>query len=217
MRRVLLPPISVTDPKPWVHGTHKPVRIVLHDTESHDTAGVAEIRGVFNFWHTQKNPDGTLAKYGAHFVVDRNGNVGRGGDPTQIQWHVTNLNTGSIGIEQIGFATFRNLVWRRKRRKQLYAVARIIAWAHGRYGIPIRVRHDPRLPGVTTHRRVGLAGIDPSGHTDPGPHYPLGFVIFLAKMIQRIGFKLDRRRHTRILTSILQHLRIRGRRPAITT
>ena len=216
MRRVLLPPISVTDPKPWVHGTHKPVRIVLHDTESHDTAGVAEIRGVFNFWHTQKNPDGTLAKYGAHFVVDRNGNVGRGGDPTQIQWHVTNLNTGSIGIEQIGFATFRNLVWRRKRRKQLYAVARIIAWAHGRYGIPIRVRHDPRLPGVTTHRRVGLAGIDPSGHPTRASLSPrLRHLPRKDDPTHRL--QTDRRRHTRILTSILQHLRIRGRRPAITT
>ena len=146
------------------------MRIVLHDTESHDTAGIAEIRGVFNFWHTQKNPDWLLAKFWLEFVVDRDGNVGRGGDPTQIQWHVTNLNTGLIATEQIGFATFPNLLWRRKRRKQLYAVARIIAWAHGRYGIPIRVRRDPRLPGVTTHRRVGIAGIDPSGHTDPGRH-----------------------------------------------
>ena len=50
----------------------------------------ASRRGVFNFWHTQKTPDGTLAKFGAHFVVDKDGNVGRGGDPTQIQWHVSN-------------------------------------------------------------------------------------------------------------------------------
>jgi len=189
VRHVLLPRIFFTDPKPWVHGTQRPVRIVLHDTESHDTVGIADIRGVFHFWHTQRNPDGTLAQFGAHFVVDKAGHVGRGADPTQIQWHVTNLNTGSIGIEQIGIATFPNLLWRRQRRKQLYAVARIIAWAHGRYGIPMRVRRDPRLPGVTTHRRVGIAGIDPSGHTDPGPHYPLHLVIFLARMIQRIGFK----------------------------
>jgi hypothetical protein len=124
MRHVLLPRIVFEDPKPWVHGSHRPVRIVLHDTESHDTAGVADIRGVFSFWHTQKNPDGTLAKFGAHFVVDKDGNVGRGADPTQIQWHTTNLNTGSIGIEQIGVAAFPNLLWRRQRRKQLYAVAR---------------------------------------------------------------------------------------------
>ena len=188
-RHVHLPPIAVTDPKPWVHGSHTPVRIVLHDTESHDTAGVSDISGIFNFWHTQKNPDGSLAKYGAHFVVDGDGNVGKGGDTRQIQYHVGNLNTGSIGIEQIGFASLPRLIWKRRRRKQLYSVARILAWAHGEYGIPLKVQSDPQAPGITTHRLVGAAGIDTSGHTDPGAGYPLGFVVTLAKMMQRIGFK----------------------------
>lgn len=188
-RHVHLPPVSVEDARPWTHGTQRPVRVVLHDTESHDTAGLADIAGIFNFWHTQKNPDGTLAKYGAHFVVDSVGNVGRGGDADQIQWHVGNLNTGSIGIEQVGFASFSKLVWKRKRRKQLYAVARILAWAHGEYGIPLKVQSNPQMPGITTHALVGKAGIDPSGHTDPGPGYPLGFVVTLAKMMQRVGFK----------------------------
>lgn len=188
-RHVHLPPVAVTDPKPWTHGTHTPVRVVLHDTESHDVAGIGDISGIFNFWHTQKNPDGSLAQYGAHFVVDKDGNVGKGGDATQLQWHVGGLNTGSIGIEQVGFASFAKLIWKRKRRKQLYAVARICAWAHGEYGIPLRVAADPRSPGITTHRLVGEAGIDTSGHTDPGSGYPLGFVVTLAKMMQHVGFK----------------------------
>lgn len=188
-RRVHKPPIAVQDPRPWTHGSHTPVRIVLHDTESHDTAGLSDISGIFSFWHTQKNQDGSLAQYGAHFVVDSVGNVGEGGDPLAIQWHVGNLNTGSIGIEQIGFASFSRLIWKRDRRKQLYAVARLCAWAHGEYGIPLKVRDNPQLPGITTHARVSAAGIDPSGHSDPGAGYPLRFVVTLAKMMQRIGFK----------------------------
>jgi N-acetyl-anhydromuramyl-L-alanine amidase AmpD len=188
-RHVLKPPISVKDPKPWTHGTHRPVRIVLHDTESHDTAGVKDIQGIFNFWHTQKNPDGSLAMYGAHFVVDGDGNVGEGAPTNKIAWHVGGLNTGSIGIEQIGFASFTRLLWKRKRRQQLYAVARLCAWAHGEYGIPLVVPANPQSPGITTHARVGAAGIDTSGHTDPGAGYPLMFMVTLAKMMQRIGFR----------------------------
>jgi len=180
----------VEDPRPWVHGSQKPVRIVLHDTESHDVAGIGDIAGIFSFWHTQPNPSGSgFAQYGAHFVVDKTGNIGRGGDATDIQWHVGNLNTGSIGIEQIGFASFGKLVWKRERRKQLFAVARCLAWAHGEYGIPLRVNKNPQDPGVTTHRLVGLAGIDPSGHTDPGAGYPLGLLITMAKTIYKLGFK----------------------------
>jgi N-acetyl-anhydromuramyl-L-alanine amidase AmpD len=188
-RKVLKPPIQVRDPKPWVHGSHRPVRVVLHDTESHATAGIGDIAGIFNFWHTQKNPDGSLAQYGAHFVVDEVGNVGEGGSTDQVQWHVGGLNTGSIGIEQIGFASFTRMVWKRERRKQLYSVARLLAWAHGEYGIPLKVQSDPRAPGITTHKKVGEAGIDTTGHTDPGAGYPLGFVVTLAKMMQRIGYK----------------------------
>lgn len=189
MRKVLLPPIAVKDPKPWTHGSHTPVRIVLHDTESHDTAGIGDISGIFAFWHTQKNPDGSLAEYGAHFVVDADGNVGQGGQVDQLQWHVGGLNTGSIGIEQVGFASFTKLIWKRKRRQQLYAVARILAWAHTHHGIPLKVPANPADPGVTTHRLVGQAGIDTSGHTDPGAGYPLGFLVTLAKMMVKIGFK----------------------------
>lgn len=188
-RKVHKPPIAVQDPRPWEHGDHTPVRIVLHDTESHDTAGLSDIAGIFEFWHTQKLSDGSLAQYGAHFVVDGDGNVGEGGRPDKIQWHVGGLNTGSIGIEQIGFASFTRMLWKRKRRQQLYAVARLCAWAHGEYGIPLKVPKNPQSPGITTHARVGAAGIDTSGHTDPGAGYPLRFMVGLAKMMQKIGYR----------------------------
>jgi hypothetical protein len=181
-RRHVRLPIAVRDPAPIVHGKMTPVRVVLHDTESHDTAGLTDIAGIFRFFKTQGEG------YGVHFVVDGDGNIGQGGQPTDLQWHVGNLNTGSIGIEQIGFASFTKLVWTRSRRKQLFAVARILAWAHGEYGIPLKVQSNPQSPGITTHARVGAAGIDTSGHTDPGAGYPLGLVVTMAKAIYHLGF-----------------------------
>src|SRR4051812_2821758 len=158
MRRHVNLPIAVRDPQPWTHGTHHPVRVVLHDTESHDVAGISDISGIFNFWHTQRI-DGELAKYGAHYIVDAEGQVGKGGADTAIQYHTGNLNTGSIGVEQVGFASFGRIVWRRRRRRQLFATARVLAHLHGEYGIPLKVQPDPRMAGVTTHARVGAAGI----------------------------------------------------------
>jgi len=188
-RRQVHLPIAVHDPKPWVHGTHVPLRFVLHDTQSHDTKGIADIAGIFSFWHTQRNPDGSLAQYGAQFVVDKEGLIGEGGPATAIQWHVGNLNTGSIGIEQIGFAEFSRETWTHDRRDQLWSVARVLAWGHGKYRIPLRVPRHPQSPGVTTHARVGAAGIDPSGHTDPGAGYPLAVVVKMAKAIYEVGFR----------------------------
>jgi hypothetical protein len=187
-RRHVNLPIKVRDPAPWTHGTHHPVRIVLHDTESHDTAGIADISGIFNFWHTQRI-NGELAKYGAHYIVDAEGLVGKGGADTAIQYHTGNLNTGSIGVEQVGFASFTRTIWSRKRRKQLFSVARVLAYCHAEYGIPLKVHTDPRLPGVTTHRRVGMAGIDTTGHTDPGAGYPIGLVVRMAKLIYHTNFR----------------------------
>lgn len=181
-------PIAVRDPRPWVHGDMgRPTRVVLHDTESHDVAGLNDIAGIFSFWHTQ-TINGKLAQYGAHYVIDKDGNIGKGGPDTQLQYHVGNLNTGSIGVEQVGFASFAKTVWKRDRRKQLWSVARVCAYAHAKYDIPLKVRSDPRLPGVTTHARIGAAGIDPSGHTDPGPNYPLGLMLTMAKTIYHLGF-----------------------------
>src|SRR5438067_836648 len=113
MPRVRKPRIVYRDPNPITHGTMTPVRVVLHDTESHDTAGIGDVKGIYDFWHRQG------LGYGAHFVVDGEGNVGQGASCKQITWHVGNLNTGSIGIEQVGFASFTKLVWSRQRRKQL--------------------------------------------------------------------------------------------------
>ena len=160
------------------HGAMTPVRIVLHDTESHDTAGITDIAGIYNFWVSQG------LGYGAQFIVDKDGNIGQGGTVHQEMWHVGNYNGGSVGIEQIGFASYTEAEWKHENLAQLIKVSRLIAWMHKEYAIPIQ--HDINA-GVCTHADVGHAGIDPSGHTDPGPNYPLTMVLWLAQRYVTLG------------------------------
>lgn len=155
------------------HGSMSPVRVVLHDTESHDTAGISDVRGIYSFWQSQG------LGYGAHLVIDRDGNTAMAdcGFGTEL-WHVGNYNGGSIGIEQIGFASNKRAAWLHQNEQQIIKVARWIAWFHRAYGIPVEhsIEH-----GVCTHADVGHAGIDTSGHTDPGTGYPLDTVLWLAR------------------------------------
>lgn len=164
------------------HGTHIPARIVLHDTESHDVAGIGDIRGIYEFWDRQG------LGYGAHFVVDGEGNIGQGASCTKIMWHVGNHNTGSIGIEQVGFASFTTFMWNRNKRAQTIKVARLLAWLSVHYQIPLVIDTDI---GVCTHamlsRQDSRAGIENSGHSDPGTGYPLAFVLWLARRYVRLG------------------------------
>src|SRR5262245_9285560 len=94
------------------HGAHKPVRIVLHDTEGHDVGGIADLEGLATFWHSQGRG------FGSHIATDAEGFSGRYCNDRQIAYHVAKRNTGSLGIEQIGFASFTTAEWM-KRPKQL--------------------------------------------------------------------------------------------------
>src|SRR6478735_4352755 len=161
-----------------------PVRIVLHDTESHDAEGIADIAAVFAFWRRQG------LGYGAHFVVDGDGNIGQGGYAHQMLYHVGGMNTGSVGIEQIGFASFTRTMWSRRRRKQFMAVARLLAYLSDRHDIPLVVATGS---GVCTHAMVSALGLPgSSGHYDPGKNYPLYAVVLTARAIKRANRKRGR-------------------------
>lgn len=169
------------------HGRQVPLRVVLHDTESHDAAGISDIASVYGFWDRQG------LGYGAHFVVDGTGNIGQGGRCRDMMWHVGGFNTNAVGIEQIGFASFTRLIWSRQRRKQLRSVAKLLAFMHHAFGIPLEVgKIDPSNPsasrGIFTHAMVSKAGLpNSSGHTDPGKGYPLYLVVMIARRYVKQG------------------------------
>lgn len=152
------------------HGVHDPVRIVLHSTESHDRPGNADIEGVLRF--LENTPD----KLGIHFVVDAEGRVGQGVPITSIAYHCKGLNTGSVGIEMIGFARFSVRRWY-ARRAQLKKVAKLIAFLSITYGIPIT---RSTVAGVCLHKDVPAGG-----HHDPGTGFPTRRVLRWARQIRK--------------------------------
>ena len=160
------------------HGPHTPVRVVLHDTESYDRVGVSDIRGIAEFFQRQG------LGYGSHLVIDLEGKTGRLVDDDRIGWHVGGANTGSLGIEQIGFGRFRRADWA-KRPAQLEKVARWLAWWSKRWGIPLTLATGR---GVCTHAMMSALHPESGGHTDPGFGYPLADVIARARVLKKTGW-----------------------------
>lgn len=158
------------------HGPHAPLRIILHDTESHDSRGIRDIEGVCNYWHSQG------LGYGSHILVDSDGLTGMAVAPSFVAWHTARRNTGSLGIEQIGFARFSNALWW-TRQAQLHKVAKWCAWWSKTYDIPLQVDIEH---GISTHAMQSRAfGGD---HYDPGKGYPLGYLIRLARKYYHEGW-----------------------------
>lgn len=151
-------------------GMGNPVRVVLHDTESHEVKGIGDIQGIIAAW--ERTPD----KLGAHFIVDQEGNIGQCGEPTELMYHTGGANTGSVGIEQINFASSTKHQWE-AHPDQLIKVAKLLAWLHTEYHIPLRVS---TISGVSTHAMQSKIHPESMGHTDPGVNYPLQEVLDLA-------------------------------------
>lgn len=173
----------------WGVGTHAdPVRVILHDTESHDAGGVGDITGILNGWRNVESSLGFLP--GAHYIVDEDGNVGKVAPITAVLNGAGGLNTGSIHIEIIGFARFHEGDWL-ARDKQMDTVARILAWTHVQLGIPLQVPaqqgHGLPMHGVMTHAMVSRFESASGGHTDPGVGFPTGRELALAKSYVAAG------------------------------
>lgn len=157
------------------HGPMTPERIVLHDTESHDAAGIRDLEGIATYWH------GVPWGPGAHRIVDRDGNVALCAPDAKIAYHVENHNAGSLGLEIVGFASFLPSVWL-LRKTQLEIVARQVAWWSAAYAIPLRLDVDQ---GVSTHAMQSRAYR--GTHTDPGSAFPLDRVLARARELARLA------------------------------
>lgn len=158
------------------HGWQTPRRVVLHDTESHDAAGIRDLGGICGFWQRQGRG------YGAHVIVDKDANSALCAEANQICWHVANRNTHAVGIEIVGFASFSPNFWF-LRPRQLHKVARWLAFYNHQYGIPLVA--DPER-GITTHRQQSkLYGGD---HYDPGIFFPFNYVLKQAQVYRQEGW-----------------------------
>lgn len=150
------------------HGYQAPARIVLHSTEG-DVDGLSYLWAIGKYWA----PRG----YGCQIAVAKDGSTARYVDDDEIGWCVAGYNTGSLSIEQVGFARFTRAQWL-ARPAQLLKVAKWIAYWSKKYDIPI-VRSVTR--GVLTHAEATKYKQVTGGHTDPGAGYPFDYVLRLAR------------------------------------
>jgi N-acetyl-anhydromuramyl-L-alanine amidase AmpD len=158
------------------HGA-TPVLIVLHDTEGANLKGLADLKGLGDWF------DNPTAQASAHVGVDAEGNSARYVDDDLKAWHVAFYNSVSLGVEQVGFASQKK--W---PEPQLHEVARWVARWSELYGIPVRVgkvTKDGRVTtsGVVRHSDLGNLG---GGHHDPGDSYPFASVLALARAYLKI-------------------------------
>lgn len=152
--------------------------IVLHSTEGHDRPGVSDIRGVNSYLRNKG--------YGVHVVIDGEGNQLKGANWSDRVSHCKGANSTHVGIEMIGFARWRTKDWiwmGKTKRRQLEAVAQTIAYLCDHLDIPIKI---DRQHGISTH-----AMHPEGGHWDPGPGFPIGYVMKRAKAI-RNGYRFPK-------------------------
>lgn len=155
------------------HGHHDLVRGIWHDTESHDFAGIQDLQGIVNFWNRQGKG------YGAHVIIDKDGNSALCANPNEITWHTGLRNTGSWGMELVGLARFSTHLWV-VRYKQLQKAAKWMAWLNLEFDVPLRfdIEH-----GWSGHRNQPR-----QFHTDPGLFFPKAMVLRWANGYRENGW-----------------------------
>ena len=153
-----------------------PVRaIVLHTTEGWYGSGF--LPAAAGYFASNSREVST------HITTDGQGRSARSVVDGRRAFHVYKANTYTLGIEQIGTASWTRAQWL-TRRAQLDAAARWIAYWSVKYRIPIR-RCETRdrtsyvltKTGVCTHRQFSLQ------RNDPGVGYPLDVVLKRAQSL----------------------------------
>lgn len=152
-------------------GGVKPRVIVLHSTESHNRPGNEDLAAIVAWFN---NP---ASQASSHVVVDGEGRSARCVPDAAKAWTQASFNPQSLSVEQIGFASQQS--W---PDAQLRKTAQYVAFWSKTFGIPIT---HSTTAGVCEHQDLGAAG---GGHHDPGPAYPLGRVLEMARDFARNGW-----------------------------
>ena len=152
------------------------LQIMLHSIESGNLNGAAEGTGA---WFENPNVQGST-----HFGVDCN-SIQQYLPVNAIAWGAPYENRDCIHIEQVGYAKWSRSEWL-KTKEYLDRVAWLLAKLCKEYGIPIRVLTDDQVrrnvKGIMTHGQATRVHKVAGGHVDPGPGYPMDWVIKKAKL-----------------------------------
>jgi peptidoglycan hydrolase-like protein with peptidoglycan-binding domain len=142
----------------------RPRVIVLHTTESHNSAGAGDLLALADWFD---NPN---AQASSHIGNDAEGNDIRMVPDERKAWTQAAFNSLALSIEQVGQADQGS--W---PVPQLDNTAKWVAHWSRKYGIPLT---HSTSNGVCQHSDLGAAG---GGHHDCGPDYPFATVLQLAR------------------------------------
>lgn len=177
----LIIPVKFTQAKHFKKGKRdREVRlIVLHSSENNEGLNVAE-----NLAAWDAGDKAPIASW--HFAVDAD-SITQSVEIHDIAYHCGVVNDYSIGIEQVGKASQSVEQWNDEFSLSVIdKTAQLIAVVAGMYDIPIEYVHkklkDAR--GITMHSDVSREWKVKGGHTDPGPNYPIDFVLQRARDYQ---------------------------------
>ncbi len=125
-----------------------------------------------------------------HYAVDSN-SITQSLHEGDIAFHAPGANATGIGIELSGRAKQSEVEWFDDfSREMLVLCAELVADICRRHDLPIEFVDAAGLverdKGITTHAEVSKA-FKKSDHTDPGPHFPMGW--FLEQV--RFFYKFD--------------------------
>ena len=112
-------------------GSHNPSKITVHHTATplpDSMSPQARLRQIQNYHISTRG----WCDIGYHFLVDWNGELWQGRNETVIGAHVADNNTNNVGISFMG--TYNSTS---PTSRQLSRTADLMAWLHGRYGIPM--------------------------------------------------------------------------------
>ena len=157
-----------------------PRLIILHSAETGELSTVAE---ALAGWVASKG----RPRASWHFAVD-NDSITQSVPLDRASWHAGQVNGYSIGIEQAGRARQTEAEWFDAYSKAvLDRTAHLIAWLSNEFTIPIGFvpaadlldwhKREGGAWGISTHLEVTRAFKVRGGHTDPGKHYPMEWVL----------------------------------------
>ena len=154
--------------------------VVLHTAECDEVLTAAEALGAW-----VSGPNAPSASW--HFAVDADSTV-QCLPEELIAWQAPGANRTGIGIELAGRAKQSNLEWRDPfSTATLERAAALVAYLCQKWHLPTTFVDAAGLVrgerGVTTHWEVTKA-FHKSTHVDPGPHFPMDWLLGRVRAIQ---------------------------------
>lgn len=156
--------------------------IVIHSAEIGESLSGAE--ALMNVCAAQER----VASW--HYAVDAD-TITQSVHERDMAFHAPGANTKSVGIELSGRARQTAEEWQDAYSlRMLELVAWLVAGIARRHEVPLKFVGAAELladvPGITTHNQVSKAW-KKSDHWDPGPHFPMEWLLTRATHYAELG------------------------------